>query len=73
MKKFTIDMNLPPPRYLLNWAMAHNLIGSTDWPKIEELFQATTNGRMIGVKGAYTYDLVFEDEVAATWFMLRWA
>ncbi len=72
MKKFTIDMKQPMPTYLRNWAVAHDLIGSTDWPKIEELFRTTANGRVVGVKGAYTYDLVFDNDAAASWFILRW-
>jgi hypothetical protein len=73
MKKFIIDMKQPMPTYLRNWAAAHDLIGSSDWRRVEELFQTTTNGRMVGVVGEYAYNLVFDDDTTATWFILRWS
>jgi hypothetical protein len=65
MKKFTIDLREPMPIYLRNWAAAHRAVGAS-WGEVEELFQTITNGRIVVVVGATTYELVFDNEAAAT-------
>lgn len=60
------------PQYLENWARAHNLRHGS-WDNVKSVFTRTTNGKMEGKHGAMEYDLVFDNDQDATWFLLRWS
>ena len=60
------------PQYLENWARAHKANGHS-WEYVMSVFTRTTNGKMEGKQGAMEYDLVFDDDQDATWFLLRWS
>ena len=64
-------MNEPIPMYLRKWARENKVTGEP-WSYAAEVFENTANGKMIGNIGERKFDLVFDNDEDATWFMLRW-
>lgn len=72
MVRILVDLKKPYPSYLKNWSKHYRLFGQ-EWGMVIEMFRITTRGRMVGFKGYYVFDLVFEQDSDATEFMLRWS
>ena len=72
MTKFEISLESPWPSYLRNWGEAHGARGRS-WNDAIELFQSTTGGRMEWTPGAMVFELVFDDDAKAAWFLLEYS
>ena len=71
MKTLQLNMKESMPCYLVNWSMYHNALGM-QWSQVIEMFHNTTNGCIVGVKGGYEFEIVFDNDQDYTWFILRW-
>jgi hypothetical protein len=72
MVRIPIELKNGRPAYLDNWARHYNLFGQ-DWAAVIKMFQMTTGGQMVGIKGSYRFELVFEQDSDASLFFLKFS
>lgn len=72
MIKLPIDLTQPWPSYLENWSNHYKLKGRA-WDDVYIIFNDTTGGNMVGIRGSMTFDLVFDQDHNATLFLLKWS